>query len=544
MIRDIIKKVRRIFGFARGGKIFLLLGISGHAINRFLEVWLIADLLSSTVSACQAGDFLMLQNAVLRALSLLSLILLLMGISTWLCGHATAITARAMRETLFSSLLSPSLQGNNKNHSGTALSYFSNDIPVAVESLIPALTRPVSALFMGLGGLFYVLQIHPVMAGLSVLIGIFTFIYSLFFAGRLHKIAVKRQVLLSLLEIRLRDLLDGMMTVRMFSMRKKLESGMDKTSSALRGTGILWAKVSAALGGLNNFTSTVTDQLLIFTAGLLFLSGSLEMTELLRVSQIAGGIIGVFHISRLLVSVQDSLSGAERVFDYLDTTEPEKNAGKSATLTDTPIIFEQVQFKYAGVLPVLKNLSFSIEKGELITFVGASGNGKSTILRLIQGLYQPASGSIKICGVSLSDWDTKALRKMIALVPQEPVLFPGTIAENISIGLEDISLQEIENAAKKAGAHEFISEMEKGYLTPVSERGMSLSGGQRQRLAIARALLRDTPILLLDEATSAMDTLSEKKIYDTLLFLKGEKTILFVTHRTSALRIADRTITV
>ena len=561
MIIDIINKIRRILSFAnRRDKIILAGGIIGHAVNRLLIVWMIADLTAEIVIICQAGDFSELWKAVLYRLPLLLLVVAINSFSTWLCGLSTASISKKMRESVFSSILSSSLEESRKTHSGKVLSYFGNDIPVAVESLIPSLSQPARAFFIGIGGLVYVLFVHPAMAGVAILIGIFSFIYSILFAGWLHRIAEKMQAFLALLEIRLRDLLDGMVTVRMFSMRENLESEMDKTSASLRDTGVLWARASGLLGGMNNFTSTVTDQILIFAAGLLFLGGSLELSELIRVAQMAGGIISVFHISRLLISVQKSLVGAERVFDYLDTIQAEESESptaktshcnekhnynhreKSSTLEDPAITFEHVNFRYAGVIPVLKDISFSIKKGEFVALIGASGNGKSTVLRLIQGLYRPNSGTVKIGEIPLSDWNLKALRETTVLVPQDIALFPGTIEENISIGLEDIPFSQIEEAAKKAGAHSFISEMPQGYKTPVSERGGSLSGGQRQRIAIARALLRDAPILLLDEATSAMDSKSERAIYETLHELKGEKTILFVTHRTSVLEIADRVI--
>ena len=526
-----------------GVRFKLALGITGHAANRFLTVWLIADLMADAVFACQARDVAFLSIAVLNKLPLLFAIMIINGFSTWFCGMATSFAAQNMRKKLFSTTMDSSLEAVVGMHSGKMLSYYANDIPTAAQALVPALTQPLGAFFMGLGGLFYVLWVRPVMAVIVTGIGILTFVYGVLFADKLHTIAGKIQSLLADLEVRLRDLLDGMVTVRMFSLREKLEIDMNRISQELSDTGIRWARVSALLGGINNFVSTMTDQVLVFAAGILFLGGSLSVPELLRISQVAGGIIGVFHVSRLLVSVQKSLAGAERVFEYLDSAVMEKTGGESVDTPEGSLSFEHVEFRYAGVLPILKDVSFSAGKGELIALLGPSGSGKSTALRLIQGLVYPYTGTVKICGMSTGDWDREALRTLVSLVPQEIVLFPETIAGNIAIGLRDISLSQIEAAAKRAGAHEFIVEMPQGYQTPVSERGLSLSGGQRQRIAIARALLRDAPILLLDEITSAMDPKSEQRIYDTLRSLKGDKTILFVTHRVSALEIADRVVT-
>jgi ABC-type multidrug transport system fused ATPase/permease subunit len=261
----------------------------------------------------------------------------------------------------------------------------------------------------------------------------------------------------------------------------------------------------------------------------------------------AGGIIGVFHVSRLLVGLQKSLAGAERVFGYLDTAQaehpPEKTGGEKSAEQDVMVELREVSFRY-GAVPVLDRFSLKVQKGEFVALIGSSGSGKSSVLRLIQGLYRPASGSVQIEGRNLTEWDLASLRSEVSLVPQEPVLFPGSIAENIAMGTQKVSREQVEAAAREAGAHGFISAMPLRYDTPVAERGHSLSGGQRQMIAIARALLRNSPILLFGEATSALDSETENVIYRTLSSLRKEKTILLVTHRLSALKIADRAITV
>lgn len=203
------------------------------------------------------------------------------------------------------------------------------------------------------------------------------------------------------------------------------------------------------------------------------------------------------------------------------------------------ISLENVTFGYGEEL-VLKGISQKIVAGECIALIGPSGGGKSSLFNLIPRFYDVTSGSIKIAGIDVREWSKKELRDRIALVSQTPVLFRGTIRENILLGRPGASDGEIHEAARRANAHEFILDQKDGYETDVSERGTSLSGGQRQRIAIARAFLKDAPILLLDEATSALDNESEALIQASLAELIKNRTTLLIAHRLTTTRIAHR----
>ena len=201
--------------------------------------------------------------------------------------------------------------------------------------------------------------------------------------------------------------------------------------------------------------------------------------------------------------------------------------------------FDRVTFAY-DELPVLHGVSVEIPAGQVVALVGPSGAGKSTFAHLVPRFYDPQEGEVKIDGIPVRDFLKHDLRHIIAVVPQTPSLFLGTLEENIRIGKMDASREEIEQAAKKAFAHDFIMATPDGYSTSVGERGDLLSGGQRQRIAIARAFLKDAPILILDEATSALDTESEAMIQQALGELVKGRTTLIIAHRFSTIRIADR----
>jgi ATP-binding cassette, subfamily B, bacterial MsbA len=204
------------------------------------------------------------------------------------------------------------------------------------------------------------------------------------------------------------------------------------------------------------------------------------------------------------------------------------------------ISFENVSFTYDGESPVLKNVTLDIRAGEILALVGPSGAGKSTIFNLIPRFYDPAEGVIRLDNHDLRSMSQHSLREQIGIVPQETILFGGTIRENILYGRLDATEEEMIEAAKAANAHEFIMAFPRQYETIVGERGMNLSGGQRQRIAIARAILKDPAILLLDEATSSLDNESEGLVQEALDRLMQGRTTVIVAHRLSTIKVAHR----
>lgn len=230
-----------------------------------------------------------------------------------------------------------------------------------------------------------------------------------------------------------------------------------------------------------------------------------------------------------------------------ETISPDKTASDKGveTFADTgdcniAIEIDNISFCYREDKPLLQDYSMKVMKGESVAITGASGCGKTTVSKLLLGLYPVAKGDIKILGKSYREHANATFRELIAYVPQEPYLFSCSIRENIRMGKPEATDAEVERAAKLAYAHDFIINLEEGYDTNVGERGNNLSGGQRQRIAIARAILKDAPILLLDEATSALDNESENYINMALKSLKNQKTIVMIAHRPSTIALADR----
>jgi ABC-type bacteriocin/lantibiotic exporter with double-glycine peptidase domain len=240
------------------------------------------------------------------------------------------------------------------------------------------------------------------------------------------------------------------------------------------------------------------------------------------------------------------LANAKNIFDLLDEAREPKNwytedvKKLSEKEADKSVDIDSITFSYNENIEVLKDFSLNVKQGECIAITGASGCGKTTLSKLLLGLYPLTGGSIKINGMDFRDYGLGDLRKQIAYVPQEPYLFNGSILDNIRMGKPQATEDEIMRAAKLANAHEFIVDFTEGYETNVGERGNNLSGGQRQRIAIARAILKDTTIILMDEATSALDNESEQLVNDALKNLHGKKTIVMIAHRPSTVQLADR----
>jgi subfamily B ATP-binding cassette protein MsbA len=240
-----------------------------------------------------------------------------------------------------------------------------------------------------------------------------------------------------------------------------------------------------------------------------------------------------------------AIAAARDVWNVLDERDilPEKaNAVKIGPLGEK-IQLRGVSFRYGrNHKKILRSIDLEIPVGSTVALVGESGGGKSSLIKLVQRLYDPLTGSITWDGIDLREADVASLRRQIAVVSQETVLFNDTVRYNISYGNPEASDEELVLAAKTAFAHEFISELPNGYDTIVGERGVFLSGGQRQRIAIARAVLKGSPVLILDEATSALDTESESLVQRALANLMQGKTSIVIAHRLSTIRRADKIV--
>jgi subfamily B ATP-binding cassette protein MsbA len=290
-------------------------------------------------------------------------------------------------------------------------------------------------------------------------------------------------------------------------------------------------------------TSMAAMVLAIAVAGWQVIEGNLGGPLIFAIFLIAQRIGSyAVKIGRITLSVQQGLAAAGRIFEIVDTEEDVKQAPGALPLPRVTgeVSFDSVSFAYDSSVEVLKDVSLRVKPGEVVALVGPSGAGKTSLVNLIPRFYDPTQGHIRIDGHDLRDVTIDSLRSQIGYVPQDTVLFAGSVYDNVRYGRLDARREEVVAAARAANAEDFIEALPGGYETEVGERGAKLSGGQRQRIAIARTLLKDPRILILDEATSSLDTESEALVQEALERLMAGRTTFVIAHRLSTVRNADR----
>ena len=306
-------------------------------------------------------------------------------------------------------------------------------------------------------------------------------------------------------------------------------------------------KISAVFHPSVEFISSLGTILVVGFGGFLAFREGLSVADIVAFLLYLGLFYGpVTGLANLLESMQQSMAGAERVLDILDAPAEIRDIPGAEDLgkVQGQITFDHVSFSYGENNPVLRDVSFTCEPGQMLALVGPTGVGKTTMTQLISRFYEPSSGRILIDGHDIKGVTIESLRKNISPVLQDTFLFNGTIAENIGYAVPDASMEEIEDAAKAANIHEDILAMPDGYSTQVGERGLRLSGGQKQRIAIARAILRQSPVIILDEATASVDVETDQQIQKAIAGVAGSRTIIAIAHRLSTIRNADQILVI
>ena len=367
------------------------------------------------------------------------------------------------------------------------------------------------------------------------------------YSKKLKRSGKKRQEAMGLINSKLQESLSGIRVIKAFAMEKEEIRDFRIKNTKLKRIAIQTAKYNARSSAVSEALNYIMIAGLLLAGGYRVLRGH-DFTPGDFVT-IMGAISSMYTPIRRAITRFNEISvdipSVGRVFEILEE-EPKIIDNENKILFQyfsDNITFENVDFKYKDSdEKILKNINFTVKKGETMAFVGNSGGGKSTLVNLIPRFFDVSNGAIKIDGVNIKDYDVKSLRKNIGIVPQETFLFSGTILQNIKYGKRDATFEEIKEAAKKANAHEFIKKLEDGYNTEIGERGVKLSGGQKQRIAIARAILENPQILILDEATSALDNESEKLVQDALEKLMENKTTFVIAHRLTTIENSHKIV--
>jgi len=340
----------------------------------------------------------------------------------------------------------------------------------------------------------------------------------------------------------------GVQTLKAAAVEPQMQGRWEKLLAAYVTTGFRAARLNIWGGQAIQLVSKLTTALILFFGAKLAIEGKLTVGELVAFNMLAGRVSEpVLRLAGLWQQFQEARVGLSRLGDILNTPiEAEFLPSRSALpQIRGNIAFDDVTFRYRpGGREVLRRVSLNVQPGEVLGIVGPSGSGKSTLTKLMQRLYVPESGRVLVDGIDLALVDPAWLRRQIGVVLQENLLFNRTIRENIALADPGLPAEAVMAAASMAGAHDFILELPEGYDTLIEERGANLSGGQRQRIAIARALITNPRILILDEATSALDAESEAVIQANMRSITRGRTVMIIAHRLSAIRMANRIITV
>jgi subfamily B ATP-binding cassette protein MsbA len=343
------------------------------------------------------------------------------------------------------------------------------------------------------------------------------------------------------------EVIAGIRVVKSFVQTRREERRFAGQVQAALALALRRAAVLAVFIPVITFFTFAAAAAVLWYGGRQVIDGVVTPGDLFAFVLFAGILIGPFgSAARLFAQIKEAQGAMQRVFEILDTQAEVADAPAARELPPVSgsVQVAKVSFAYDPRRPVLTDLSFEAAPGELIAIVGPTGAGKTTILNLLHRFYDPTEGSISIDGYDLKDVRLESLYRQIALVPQETILFGGSILDNIRYGREEAHEAEIVEASKAAHAHEFITAFPDGYRTIVGEKGINLSGGQRQRLAIARAILKNPRLLLLDEATSSLDSESERLVQEALERLMADRTTFVVAHRLTTIQRADRILVI
>ena len=336
--------------------------------------------------------------------------------------------------------------------------------------------------------------------------------------------------------------LESMRVVKAFGRQDLAQEELGSASRATVDAALKARRIKALLSPIVAVTVSLCVAVVLWRGSALIIGGTMTAGALtVFLSYLTKFFKPVQDLATMTNSIAQTAVGVERVQAILDADAitPERPGAREPLSLKGEIVFDKVAFAYNSDSPVLREVTFHIQPGQMVGVVGPTGGGKSTIVSLIPRFYDPTAGSIQIDGVDIRDYKLQGLRNNIGYVLQETVLFQGTVRENIAYGRAGATEEEIMHAAKLADVDEFVSRMPHGYDSIVGERGDTLSGGQRQRIGIARAIIRNNPILILDEPTAALDTESESMVVQALERLMKGRTVITIAHRLSTIRNSD-----
>ncbi|MFI5359993.1 MAG: ABC transporter ATP-binding protein [Halanaerobiales bacterium] len=538
---------KRVFSYIKPYKGRLAAGIFSMLLHSFFTLFffnVFHNLINTIIEDISTGEK-GLESLSWIALSMI-LVYFLKGVTnygqTYLTSYVAQKAVRDIRADLYAHLQSLSLSFYNKNRTGEMISRLTNDVGILENAIVNGAIGAFYQSIVLIAGIFYLVYLN---SRLSLLLLVMLPVIAVIMKNFNIKIRqVSRRVQIKIADISdvIQETLSAVRVVKSFGREEyEYERFQVENEENFRAR-VKNAQYDAILSPAIEFLAAIAFTAILWYGGYEVYQGRMNPAALITYFTILLAIAQPLRsLSKLSTTIQQALAAAERIFETIDINVHIEEKEDAEVLTDVKgkVTFKNVYFAYKEGEEVLKDINLEVKPGEVVALVGPSGAGKTTLVDLIFHFYDPIKGAMYLDDKDIRDLKLASLREHIGIVPQENVLFSGTLRDNIAYGDLSATDEEIIAAARAANAHDFIMEFPDQYETIVGERGVGLSGGQRQRIAIARAILKDPEILILDEATSALDTESEALVQNALEKLMVNRTTFIIAHRLSTIKNAD-----
>ncbi|MFW6273679.1 MAG: ABC transporter ATP-binding protein [Halanaerobium sp.] len=545
--------LKRVFKYILPYKGRLAGGVISMLVHAFLTVFFVRvfqGLLETIISDIDMGREGMIQLSLVAGMMIV--VYFLKGVSyygkTYLVSYVSQKSIKDMRDDLYSHLHNLSLSFYSKNKTGDILSRVTNDVQQLESSMIKTTVGSIDKIFTLVGGIIYLVYLnYRLTIFLIIILPFITYVITKF-NYKLKKVSRRVQIKIADVSDVLQETLSAVRVVKSFGREEYEFERFSSENQANFRAKMKKTQYGAILTPLVEFLAAISFTAILWYGGYEVMQGRMTASELIAFFTLLLTISEPLRaITKLSKRLQNLFASAERVFEIMDTeSELREDDENKIELQEVQgeVVFDNVSFAYNRDEVVLKNINLTARPGEVVALVGHSGAGKTTMVDLIPRFFDPIEGRIRLDGHDLKDLKIDTLRDFIGIVPQETILFSGSLRDNIAYGDLDADDRAIQESAKAANAHDFIMSFPDGYDTMVGERGVGLSGGQKQRISIARAILKNPKILILDEATSSLDSESEALVQEALEHLMENRTTFIIAHRLSTIKNADKIVVV
>ena len=448
-----------------------------------------------------------------------------------------------IRREVFKKIQRLSMAFYDKNKTGTIMSYVTNDVNALQTGLVDNIVELITEGVILVASIVAMIYLDWKLFLFSLCTFPVVIMFIDFFGKKIRASGGKIQGATADLTSVLQEVVSSARVIKSFVREEYEINRFEEQNMHNFRAQMKYVKLSATLTPTIEFVAAIGVTMILWFGGNSVIDGDITAGALVAFLTYAVNISNpIKRLSKVIANIQRALAAADRVFDVLDLPELIQNKANAQLLPHVKgnVSFNNVSFAYNTDEPILDNVSFSAAPGQVVALVGPSGAGKSTVASLLPRFYDVTGGSIVIDGLDIREVTMESLREQVGIVPQETMLFNGSVYDNILYGRLDATEEEVMAASRAANAHNFISELPNGYDTQLGDRGVNISGGQRQRIAIARAILKNPQILILDEATSALDTESERVVQEALDRLMVGRTSFVIAHRLSTIKNADK----